>query len=452
MGDRAKDVRRFLLPWIWLVVAGSVVGQDMVECFDEEGRVDVITVKMKQRMGIFPEYPSFVEARLFRKPDSSFVLDVYYRKDTLIWRQSETWSVDDIRNLRQRVSVYRRSLESEVENQEGRVRFIITTTVLATGYYGWAVPEALNIKNEKAALATYMFIGASGFILPYQMTRRHAVTDAHATMFYYGSTRGIIHGLAVNSLIHGNNYDYRRAVGYSVLTSLTEGIAGLRLAGAQHLTGGKSEAIGIGGDLGLWTGYSAMIGLGLEDRNRASAAAILSGSVSGYAAGYWLSGKEEYSRGDAYVMGAVGILGATVPPSIADVGHPGDKASAMLSGFGTMAGVGVGHYLIQGKDFSTGQGVLINLAQLAGAFTGLGLAYLAGAPKGGSAYPVSAAAGAVVGFTATYRTFARDARTVSHSSDGTDFGFFVPGLVQFVIPGKRHHASSMPLLTAYCNF
>lgn len=433
-------------------MAGSVVGQDVVECFDEEGRVDLLNEKMKQRMGLFSEYPSFIEARLFRKPDSSFVLDVYYRKNTLVCRQSETWSMDDVRSLRQRVTAYRHSLESDADNQEGRVRLIITTSVLATGYYGWAVPVSLNIKNEKAALATYMFIGAAGFILPYQQTKKRTVTDAHATMFYYGSTRGIVHGLALNNLIHGNHDNPRRALGYSVVTSLAEGMAGLKLAGDQQMTAGKSEAIGIGGDLGLWTGYTSVIALGLEDQGRASSSAILLGSASGYAAGHWLSAGEAYSRGDAYVWGAVGILGATVPPSIADIGNPGDKTSAMMSGFGTMAGVGVGHYLVKDKDFSTGQGVLINLAQIAGAFTGLGLAYLAGAPKNGSVYPVSAATGAVVGFTVTYRAFVQEARTISHNEAGPDVGFFMPGLVQYVMPGKHHHGASTPLLTAYCNF
>jgi hypothetical protein len=286
-----------------------------------------------------------------------------------------------------------------VLDQDGRTKLIAASTALAMGYYSWGIPTALRIRNTRTFAATYMFISAGGFFIPYFMTKKTEVSDAAATTYIYGSTRGIVHGLALYSLINGLDYSHRTAIGLSVTASITEGIGFYHLAGKMNYTGGRAEAIGTFGDFGLVNiGVFAPIVLDIEE-SRTIGTMMLAGSGLGLGLGHYFTAKQEFTRGDAYAMTDAGLLGGYAAMTAAfNAGSKKPKAILAAAIAGSTLGLGFGYWLIRDKDFSTADGLLIRLSTSAGFSTGLGVGYLISKKPRPKLYTALTCLGAIGGY------------------------------------------------------
>jgi hypothetical protein len=423
----------------------SARAQEVQVPLDREGKIEIIDSDLEKKLGLFTTYQGFREARLYQISDTSFVLEITYQPADRTMKVRLPLTASEVKVLRDKVSL--RITEQAPEatlNHEGRTSMIIGSTALSLGFYGWAVPVVLETNDGKTATALYMLTSGAGFFLPLTLTNSIDVTDANAILYRYGGTRGIIHGILLNNLLLGEAATGKGQVAFGMLGSIGESIAGFSVA--SNMTAGKASTIGVYGDfgLGLALGTCGLMDLFDAGHEGATAAAVLLGSAGGMIAGNVLSNQQPYTRGDAIVLEGAGLLGAYIPIAALDLfGVEGGKTYDAASMLGSVAGLALAHgSLLRGKDFTTGQGVLIQLGTLGGALTGAGIAYLLSSSRAdGTLFLTSSAIGAVGGFAITYSLFSKEAQTREGNSSW-NLNLFPGGLLT-----SRFTKSSSPSLS-----
>jgi hypothetical protein len=421
---------------ISLIFSGLSFAQEVQVSLDVEGKIDVITSKLEKKLLLFPEYSHFKSAHLFQLPDSSFVLEIAYKDAGKKLKARLPLSQTDVDAFRLKVSERIKTKSPKVLlDQEGRKELIGGSVLLSLGYYGWALPAVLNVQEGKTALALYMLTGAAGFYLPLKLTENMPVTDASATLFNHAGTRGIIHGVALAGLID-ETPDYRSVLASGVVLSIAEAIYGFNAANTYNMHAGTAEVIGAGGDFGL--GFGVATAYLLDIKQRGANASMLIGSGLGYWAGKLESGNQYYTRGDAYVLRSAGMLGAYLPLAFVDLsGTDNNKIYIGASMVGAALGLHYGRVFVEEKDFSTLQGYLIGLGEVAGGLFGAGLAYLVSSENNdnSSLFLTSSAIGATGGFWLMYNYFSPRAGSTNQAS-AWDFNINADGLI-FMAMNKK---------------
>jgi len=437
---------RVLLTLILLVIPCSVaISQETQVPLDEGGKVAVIDKALEAQLGLFPEYEGFEEARLFQSSDSTFNLEISFRVGNKLQKVSRPLSGDDVLALRARVTSAIRARAPETGlDQSGRSAFLIGTALLSLGYYGWGVPYVLNIDDGRAFGGVYMLTSGLGFFGPFFLTRNRSVTDGEATLSLYGATRGMIHGWCVSALVVGDDRETRDTIISGVLASLSEYAAGFIVADKTGMSAGTAEVISAGGDFGLGLGWGTSYVTDRESE-KLEAGAMLAGSGLGLLGGGLLSRTQHYTRGDAYVLRAAGTLGAYLALAGSASVSDDDKAAVASCMAGALGGLGAGHWLLRGKDFTTGQGVLVNLSQVAGGLFAAGLVFIAGTDTDPVwPYMVSSSAGALTGFWLTYHSLGNKARTHGRSSSTLRLDICPEGLLALAAARSASHRSGAP--------
>ncbi len=427
--------------------------QDTQVAVDNDGKKDVIEASLGSRIDLFKEYPGFIEARLFEMAQNEYSLEIYYKPDDRILRKRINYTSEDVHALRGKVSAALRVMQSDTTlNQDGRAKLLIASSVAGLGYYGWAIPAALDMQSSKAIASTYMFTSALSFFVPFAATRNSTVTEASANAYIYGTTRGIIHGLAINAVIFGNDGHYRRKLAFSMAGSLAEGVALYKVSSLQNWSTGRAELSGVGGDFGLLIGLSTPI-LFNREGGRLQPAAGLIGSAAGMAAGHRLAGREHYTQGDAYVLRGAGTMGSYTALSVTNLSDTENEniyAGAFI--VGSVGGLVLGHRLAYDRDFTAAQGTFIELGQLAGWFTGLGIAYLIKDPASSDSrlFMTLSAAGGIGGYALMYNIFADKAREKAAGRTSWDFQFTPQNILLSKWSGSNSK-SNFPLPLAALN-
>lgn len=438
------------------LLASWCAAQETQVPLDEQGQLMVIDRAVETQLRFFTEYPGFQSAKLLQLSDSSFVLEIEYSPERDVQLVRIPMTLMEMKLFRARISgaMMGKDFEAGAEHG-GRTAFLLVTTALSLGYYGWTLPYALDIEEPEVFTGVYLLTSGAGFFGPLLLTRNRRVTDASATLSFYGGTRGAVHGIYVDQLLYGDYKDFRRAATTSLLTSVAEYAVGFVVADRTDMSGGTAEVIGAGGDFGLAFGWGAAYALDIEG-SREKAATALACSGLGLYGGHLLSRWQNYTRGDAYFLrAAVNLLAYDALAVAGPVVHEGSDdetnaltASAMAGGVG---GIVLGHYLARGKNFTTGQGVLIHVGEFTGALFGLGLALVAGAEEWGLLY--SSAAGATGGFFLTYYLFAPDARKMDRWSS-LHLELCPPGLMVLARhdKGDQSGRGALPLLRLQYRF
>jgi hypothetical protein len=399
-----------------LAVGGAQAGEVQVP-FDDQGKVMAIDGRMEAKLGLFTEYPEFREARLFQISDTSFVLEVYYGPGEQVEKDRRPLSAAEVSSLRASVAEAIAVKAPDVGlDQSGRTAFLVGTAALSLGFYGWAVPVALDVDDGAAAAGTYMLTSGAGFFAPFLLTRHRAISDATATLSLYGGTRGIVHGALLPELFTDGDVDGDDRAAGGLVASLVEYGAGYLVADRTAMKAGTAEVIGAGGDLGFFSGWVLSHIADVSDD--ADVAYMLAGSGAGMAGGYFLSRTQPYTRGDAYALRAAAHLGAYVGWALM-VDESDEDSDVAVGGLlvGEAAGIAAGNYLVRGKDFTTGQGVLLHIGQTAGGLFALGMVLVLDHDID-SSHPVtlSTSAGGIGGFLVTYHFLKDDARARARES------------------------------------
>jgi hypothetical protein len=396
------------------LLAASVRAQETLVPFDSAGRVERLDRSLEAKLNLFPEFPHFVEAALFKLPDSSYVLEIMYDDSAGRLRTRRALTPDEASDLRWRVmqAITERAPAAGLD-QSGRKRFIAGNLAIGLGYHGWAIPYATQVGSSSAAGGLYLLTAAAFYFIPFLATEHTSVSRGTASLGLYGASRGIGHGIMLG-LVAGAEHNGPMLVGAGVLASIAEEVAAVNIARHTNLSDGDAVAIGVLGDFGAGIGVGMADVSGAFDSDHAAAVGgwVLAGSAAGLATGGILARNTDYTRGDAYVVRAAGALGTIAALTFTTYADPNDdrvySATAMA---GAVGGLALGHVLIRDHDFSSDQGALITLGEVAGGLFGIGMVTLAagGHEAESSTYWTGTMLGAAGGFTFSYLLLESDA-------------------------------------------
>ena len=469
-------VRAATLAWVTgfgltltLALTTPSLAAEVQVAFDPAGRVQRVDQSLARRIGLFvDQHPGFQEARLFAVDDSTFVLEISVAQGGQFSREREVLTREQADALRADVTSRVAALPPEQERLEqgGRATLVAGWTLLGLGFYGWAVPYGFDIEDGSAALGSYMLVSGASFFAPLLLTRGQPVTWGPTNMSLYGVTRGVFHGWLISEIAkpdEGYQDDGRTAVALSLATSVTEGILGYALAQGQGLSAGDAAAIETGGDFGMLWGYLASDLAGYtdqdKDQDQITATFTLATGVAGMLGGGVLAGRRAFSFGDGMVMRGGGYAGTLVGVALADATNPGEDQSEPYSAgiiAGSLTGLMVGDRLVDGREFTAGEGLLVQLGWLAGGLTGLGVVALTRTDDS-APYWIGTATGGVVGYGVTYRSLAGKATARASKATSWQFQLAPEGLLAALGRGPsgrtaRAPASPPPFARFTCTF
>lgn len=394
--------------------------------FDEMGTTRVLRpVRAKQLRlamldSLLAPFPGYSSARLFTRDDSLYVLEVSTVDRNRTRRSDVMLSPDDLDRLRLAIGhrLQRLPLEPDTLDGSGRRAFLTQNAGLGIMFYGPAVPFILDLPLGLPAAGAYVVSTGSSFIIPWLASQNSALTSSMTSLSWYGSTRGLAHGLLLADPMSHDVLDRqvrRDAVAAMLTTSVLEGYVGYLWARSNGLSAGTTTTIATGGDFGFLWGYNiaAMSGSDQVEWNSARSRAMLAGSWTGLALGHVLGSNRQYSYGDALVMRNMGYLGILVSTTIADLTQrphqrdPRVYSAALLSG--SLIGLAYGDRQVHDYNFEPSDGVNLQLGTAAGAVMGLGVTALTNSHSS-RGYWIGATAGALVGYHVTYGAVTRGIR------------------------------------------
>ncbi|MBT3342250.1 MAG: hypothetical protein HN712_16315 [Gemmatimonadetes bacterium] len=385
----------------------SLVSIEHPASFDSTGRIERVPPGLRRRLGLFPTFSDFVGARLWRRDDGRYIVEVEYQPQGRLtqWRQILTPAGLD--SLRAPFDRYLATRRGNGYDHSGRGELIFDSIVLSLAVYGPSAPVVLGIRGSRPGLAAYMLTSSGGFYVPYRLTRHRDVTRAHRQLTQYGATRGFIGGFVLKHLILGGG-GYRANFRFANATSVAGALTGFGAVSWRGYSRGQSELVGVMGDFGLATGgcLAHAIGWYGDDTRRAGDALVLASAGAGLWLGQRLGQYRHYTRGDAYILRAGGVAGAIATlPFVDAFGTSSDRVISAALMAGGAAGVVFTDRLMVPRDFTFGEGLIVSGGELAGALLCMGLTYLAdtGGDFDSLAYTTAAAAGSTGGFALTFR-------------------------------------------------
>lgn len=450
-----------------LALTAPAIAAEVQVAFDPAGRVQRVDEPLARRIGLFVDgHPGFQEARLFAVDDSTFVLEISVAQGGQFSREREVLTREQADALRADVTSRVAALPPEAERVEqgGRATLVTTWTLLGLGFYGWALPYSFDIEDGSAALGTYMLVSGASFFGPLLLTRGQPVLWGPTNMSLYGTTRGIMHGWLISEMAKpdgGYENDGQTAIALAMATSVTEGILGYALAQGRGWSAGDVAAIEIGGDYGMLWGYLASDLAGYtdedKDQDKATATLTLATGIAGMFGGSLFAGRRAYSFGDVMVVRGGSYVGILMGTACADVGDPSESepysAGIIL---GSLAGLMAGDRLVNGREFTVGEGTLVQLGGMAGGLMGLGLVALTQTDDS-SPYWFGTAFGAVAGYGLTYRSLAGKATARASKATSWRLNLAPEGLLAALNRAPsgrttRSMASPPPLVRLTCTF
>jgi len=381
--------------------------QEKQVCIDESGKIYSIDSKLEQKLQMFSEYENFQEAIVFQSNDSTFVLEIIYLEQGQVLRKRLPLAFEELSNLRKKVTQKLTiSLPQYRYDQSGRARLLRHTLLMSLGFYGWALPSVLEVHDGRTAAAVYLLTSGSSFFFPYTFTFDQSVPQGATELAIFGSKYGIAHGMATGFMLFGDNATYSQIMSPAIIVSVTEGIWGYNFAKETNMSEGSAAIKASMSNVGfLWGLAFAHMADELENL-RINGSFSLLGAAGGWYVGSKFDQKDNYTRGDVKILESSNSIGALFVASLISHFKPDREqfysAAAII---GSAGGVIAGKRLIKNRDFSLGQGLLVNLGEVAGGATGLGLYYIVTTDESSSlqGWLTSGTIGAALGSWLVYR-------------------------------------------------
>ncbi len=418
---------------------------------DASGTVLEITPDLRSRIGLFAEVEDFIYAKWFRSNDSTFILEVAFHKNGVLTRKRSRHGAPELQAFRQDLSerLFKLARPTAMD-QSGRTGLIVGQTLMGLSFYGWAIPSLFDLEQDRHVLAAYMLVSAAGFTLPYYLTRNQPVTASQSMLTFYGSTRGILYGLFMKNILAPHAESSPSKVGPSVLASVAGSAAAFHLAGKYKLSIGNAELTGVMGDFGIGLGAATahLADLWKHDSKKSAAhATMLIMAAGGLGVGSWLSQRESYTRGDAYVMRMSGLLGAQCLTSLAAaISGKKEKSYTIGAVLGATLGIGMGDRLLAKQNFAFSEGVLISCGHIAGGLLAGGLTYLLDTQDRYDevTYLSTTALGSLAGHVLLYKAFANRRNQQAAAWDRLQIGLAPFNLVTAKPRPQLHSPSFVP--------
>jgi len=296
----------------------------------------------------------------------------------------------------------------EGADRSGRAFLVGVSTALGLGLWGWSLPTALDIQNDRGYVGLYMVTAGAAFGGPFLLTRTHRATWGMGNMMWLGGTRGALGGVATAVLIGGTPSDGRAPAAGVFIGSTLGTAAGALWADRTDMAPGTAHVTGNGADVGVLAGLATNY-LAHENgsSDRAMAASALAGGLVGGVGGHLLARARghAFTWGDAEVMRLPTALGLDAAATLAQWdGQDADRPFVAHLLVGGALGAAAGEWLVRERDYAVGQALILDLGTVAGALGAMGSFYLITGESSAKAFITSSLAGGTAVFTALYLT------------------------------------------------
>ncbi|MEO0095697.1 MAG: hypothetical protein ABIL66_07375 [candidate division WOR-3 bacterium] len=390
--------------------------------FDVEAKIYEIDSVFAQKLEFFKNYPALQKALLFLQPDSSYVIEIYSKKDGIIIREKVNVQADQIVQIQKEiVSLREKEIPTVILDRTGYGEFLGGSFVFAYCIQAPLSVMAVNPDNSRVGVAVYMLSSSAGFVIPLLLTKNCNVSKAHANMFMYGGYNGLYIAGALASIADMNVLEGTGAL-FTLAGSVVGEYTGFQSVNRFNLSMGRGNTIMIIGD---FTGASSAGLLSLFDNwsdptfnHRHYLASSIFGIGAGIFLGSEVTRKVNLADGDYLIFGNCGIVGAASLPvllSYFDDGHGRVSGKMYISAGITGLGLGsiLGYKIVENKDFSESEANIIAVGGVAGSLASAGLIFLAG-NENPKVYWTGAIAGDIIGTLAT-ASFIKAGKSDKHS-------------------------------------
>ncbi len=391
---------------------GSVSAQDVQVPFDRDSTLYTVEPDLRDRLGLFSDVTGFQQAELYRVDDSTYELVVRYTDNGRSRRNRRTLSAAEVEALREDIAERSTASGERAFTQDGRYSLIAATTILGLAE-GGLLSGAFGADDEQA-VALPLLGGTAGFFIPLLATRDARVTDAEASITFYGGLQGYAHAVELSWVLGDGEIGGRATSGIAAVTGAVESTVAYRIARHNNWSSGHSKMVaftGLGGNF-IGGGIGTII-TGTDESSRVEAGTALLGSLGGIYLGHRMGRTERYTTGDARVYLQSAILAASLMGSI--LGPQDDLSSRTAASLVTGSAIGgsiLGRRLVRNRDFTGNQGALTALGSTAGALSGWAFAVLADSDD----TSIPASVGAAAGFGLTYAVLEGDAKRQASSN------------------------------------
>lgn len=291
-------------------------------------------------------------------------------------------------------------------DQSGRWPLVLQNIAWGTGLYGWGIPYVLDAEDGRWYVGGSMISAGGAFYLTYQYTKNMEMTHARTQMMRYGSLLGFRYGLGINKLLGLNESDdgeAKKSWMWVLMASVPAGhYGGEFLHNKFDPSNGQAWAwtmwTGVGGITGRlihnvlderpkepvydWFSYpDAAWDKYEEDQKTWEKRKTMTELIAyplGMAAGYYLIQDKQYTFGDALMLmqgWGYGYFNTMMLQSI--LFEDGDEDVFFLTaGLGAIGGAYLYDRWIKNDDFSFGQSTLMLLGSSSGLAFGFGTAIM----------------------------------------------------------------------------
>ncbi len=449
------------LALFFVLVRGNAAAQEVQVPFDSAGTIQVINQDLEKKLDLFPSYANFLEARLYREPDTSYIIEITSFENGQLVKDRLPKSASAVRSLREDVDARLGPQASTVKlNQVSRSKFVLWETLFSIFGYGPAIISSVAWNNGAIGSGVELIIGGSGYLLSSLLTENAAMTDGDASLALGGAFLGAAHGALLDDFLSKGNPG-REMGAFTSLISVTETGIGYAIASKNNMTEGTADVIRYGGLFGIWDGA----GLALIINNSPSPSLwtglSLAGSAAGLAAGAIMANEDPYSRGNASAVLSGGVFGPVIPLVIygSTISYNTSKAPttglALAGVAGNIGGVALASSLMHNRNLSTAEGTAVILGTSAGFLIGLGVGIILTSNSRFDNFPwalsLPIAIGTAAGFGITVVTIGKG--TGDKPSTGWNFDANPGALMGALMPQHRTGAPiSIPAFSARCDF
>lgn len=355
--------------------------------FDNNGTVFTIDRAFNDKHLIFDGAAEFYEARLFKRTDSTFVLELTRLSGKSYVRDRQELSAQDVAELKSRISkIVDFSAATDhlpKLDQSGRSALLWGSTLWSLFYYGTAISYAISGPDFNIG-ATYLIAGGLGYLVPMALTGDAEVSTGASTLALGGMFQGAIHGWLLGAVILGPELDVRFGSALSSITGVAETVAGLLIGKNMAISDGRASAINTSSFYGMVCGgLLGITAFGPEFNGavgaRVSSGLALAGSVGGMLVGNALANDQNLTPADGTMYATSGLLGLTLPYAVMMAFADSPLDGRIISGAGIVGAIGglwLGTELVRGHDFDSDDASTVVLGTLAGAVSGIGVGLL----------------------------------------------------------------------------
>ncbi len=446
---------------LFVLARGTVLAQEVQVPFDSSGTIQVINQDFEKKLDLFPAHPHFLEARLFREPDSGYVLEVTSFENSQLVKDRLPINASTLKLLREKVDALLGSQTAVVTPyQSSRSKFVLGETLLSTFLYGPAIITAINSENVGLDLGLELIIGGSGYFLSSALTRNGSMTDAEGSLSLGGAFLGAVHGGLIDVLFaKGGNPGL--AIGPIIAAaSLAETGIGYAIASHDTMTQGTADMIRYGGLFGMVDGFGMAFAVNNHAPHELWSGLSLAGSAVGFAAGAMMANSQFYNRGSGLVVATIGTYSAYIPAIIYasmidyNFAHSPPSGLPLVGIAGNIGGVLLANSFVQKRDFSTSDGTTVILGTTAGCLIGSGLGAILISQKALSnslwAFSIPSIVGTVAGFGISLASLGNG---TDKTSTGWKFDANPAALMGALMPKHENNAPvSVPIFSASCKF